>query len=262
MKPITQIHFITPGDTFYGIALRYNTSVRELIDLNPDIDYSRLALGSEVIVPAPPMGERIIAAAEAFQGAPYVFGAEGPDEFDCSGFMQYLFRQVAGVDLPRTAASQWDTGKEVLKAKRKPGDLIFWENTRSTDLNHNSITHVGIYVDDDTFIGAQGSTGVAYADLTRDYWQNRYAGAKRMVDTHGRALPRLGDPGDQVRVHAEVLNIRGEASWNKDAIIDQIRGGGVFTIRRRVDMGEETDLFELISGTFITTSEYYVELVE
>jgi cell wall-associated NlpC family hydrolase len=63
-----------------------------------------------------------IAAAKA--GDPYVYGAAGPDAFDCSGFTQYVYRQL-GVSLPRTAAEQQAAVTPVSQSAARPGDLIF-----------------------------------------------------------------------------------------------------------------------------------------
>ena len=59
-------------------------------------------------------------------GAPYVYGAEGPNSFDCSGLRQYGFHQE-GVDIPRTSESQWNWSgfKPISYGDLQPGDLIF-----------------------------------------------------------------------------------------------------------------------------------------
>lgn len=60
---------------------------------------------------------------QAEVGKPYVFGAEGPNAFDCSGLMQFIFGKI-GVNLPRTAAEQQKYATPV--ATPQPGDLVFW----------------------------------------------------------------------------------------------------------------------------------------
>ncbi|MGV9303671.1 C40 family peptidase [Nonomuraea sp. NPDC003727] len=74
-------------------------------------------------------------------GRPYVWGAEGPDTFDCSGLVQWAFAQ-AGVRMPRVTHQQWVTGPQVPLAQAQPGDLIFW---RSDPTNPGYISHVAIY---------------------------------------------------------------------------------------------------------------------
>lgn len=70
----------------------------------------------------------------AQQGAPYVWGAEGPDSFDCSGLAVYAFRQV-GVSLPHHTGALWEAGPHVSRSELRPGDLVF-----------TSSHHMGIYV--------------------------------------------------------------------------------------------------------------------
>ncbi|WP_461144552.1 C40 family peptidase [Salinifilum aidingensis] len=75
-------------------------------------------------------------AALGKQGSPYVYGAKGPSQFDCSGLVQWSFQQ-AGVDLPSSTQSQITEGKEVSQSEMKPGDVIFF---------YSSGSHNGIYI--------------------------------------------------------------------------------------------------------------------
>lgn len=80
-------------------------------------------------------------AAAGKLGRPYVWGAEGPDTFDCSGLVQWAFAQ-AGVRMPRVTHQQWVTGPQVRLSQAQPGDLVFW---RSDPTNPGYISHVAIY---------------------------------------------------------------------------------------------------------------------
>ncbi|MEV4803591.1 C40 family peptidase [Nonomuraea sp. NPDC049421] len=80
-------------------------------------------------------------AAVSKLGRPYVWGAEGPDTFDCSGLVQWAFAQ-AGVRMPRVTHQQWVTGPQVPYAQAQPGDLLFWRNDPT---NPAYISHVAIY---------------------------------------------------------------------------------------------------------------------
>lgn len=70
----------------------------------------------------------------AQQGAPYVWGAEGPDSFDCSGLAVYAYRQM-GVSLPHHTGALWEAGPQVSRSELRPGDLVF-----------TSSHHMGLYV--------------------------------------------------------------------------------------------------------------------
>ncbi|MFD1545477.1 C40 family peptidase [Nonomuraea guangzhouensis] len=89
-------------------------------------------------------GEQItvaLRAAASKLGRPYVWGAEGPDTFDCSGLVQWAFAQ-AGVRMPRVTHQQWLAGPQVPLSQIQPGDLLFW---RIDPTNPGYISHVAIY---------------------------------------------------------------------------------------------------------------------
>ena len=97
-----------------------------------------------------------IDAAIADLGKPYVFGAEGPDAFDCSGLIQRVWRQ-AGVELPRTSSEQAQAGQQVPLSQIQPGDLVIYYAGRS---------HIGMYVGDGKIIHApHPGAQVRYAPL-------------------------------------------------------------------------------------------------
>jgi len=78
---------------------------------------------------------QVINIAKSFIGRPYVFGAAGPSAFDCSGLLQYAFRQ-AGVNIPRLAYQQARNGQQTSINSLRPGDMVFWGNSRRTQGNH------------------------------------------------------------------------------------------------------------------------------
>jgi cell wall-associated NlpC family hydrolase len=80
-------------------------------------------------------------AAASRVGKPYVWGATGPDSFDCSGLVQWSFA-VAGIRMPRVSQQQWFAGPHVDYSNARPGDLLFWHYD-PTDVNN--IDHVAIY---------------------------------------------------------------------------------------------------------------------
>jgi peptidoglycan DL-endopeptidase CwlO len=86
----------------------------------------------------------MLRAAESRLGLPYVWGGDGPKVFDCSGLVQWSFRQ-AGIVMPRVAADQALTGPRVPLSKLEPGDLLFYHTDPSAP---NYISHVAIYIGD------------------------------------------------------------------------------------------------------------------
>ncbi|MFJ8551909.1 C40 family peptidase [Streptomyces sp. NPDC093676] len=101
--------------------------------------------GSSTTVPSNgTKAEKALAYARAQVGKPYVWGATGPDSYDCSGLTQAAWK-AAGVSLPRTTYDQVDAGTTVPLADAQPGDLIFF---------YDDISHVGIYIGDGMMIHA------------------------------------------------------------------------------------------------------------
>ncbi|MGH4052474.1 MAG: NlpC/P60 family protein [Clostridium sp.] len=105
----------------------------------------------------------IVAYASNFLGTPYVWGAAGPKYFDCSGYMQYVYRHF-GVSLSRTTYTQINEGSYVDRANLQPGDLIFFGS--SSDPHH-----VGMYVGNNSYIHAPRTGDVikVSALTRRDY---------------------------------------------------------------------------------------------
>ncbi|MEU9141631.1 NlpC/P60 family protein [Streptomyces sp. NPDC048404] len=109
-----------------------------------------------------------VAYAYAKLGSPYVWGATGPNAFDCSGLAQAAYRS-AGVSLPRTTYSQINAGRRVALSELQPGDLVFF---------YSGITHVGIYVGNGQMIHAPNpSAPVRVAPIT----EMPFAGATRIA---------------------------------------------------------------------------------
>src|SRR5262245_25811645 len=108
-------------------------------------------------------------------GRPYVWGAEGPDSFDCSGLTQYVY-QKAGIDLPRRAISQSKVG-DLIRKRLQRGDLLFF----STDPRKSLVTHVGIYEGAGMMIDASQRHGRVGRDrLDEEFWADRFMFARRL----------------------------------------------------------------------------------
>jgi len=86
---------------------------------------------------------KILAYAEAQLGKPYVYGATGPDAFDCSGLAMMAYR-AAGITIPRTSQAQWAYGTQIPASQVQPGDLVFFAGADGAPVAPG---HVGIVLD-------------------------------------------------------------------------------------------------------------------
>jgi cell wall-associated NlpC family hydrolase len=120
-------------------------------------------------------------------GVRYKWGGVTPDAgLDCSGLVQFVFQQVTGVTLPRTAKEMSRLGETVSLSDLKPGDLVFF-NTRRF-----AFSHVGIYLGDNRFVHApRRGREVEVATIDAGYWQKRFNGARRLVGVLPEMMPPL-----------------------------------------------------------------------
>lgn len=97
--------------------------------------------------PSQSVGEKVLAAARSAIGSPYVYGANGPSAFDCSGLTSWAYQQ-AGVSIPRTSQAQASAGTPVSLDALQPGDIIVY---------YSGASHVGVYTGNGTIIDALNS---------------------------------------------------------------------------------------------------------
>ena len=110
-------------------------------------------------------------------GSPYRLGGISPETgLDCSGFVGHVFRQVAGMELPRDSRAISEVSQPLAENEIQPGDLVFF-NTLD-----RAFSHVGIYLGEHRFVHASSSrTGhVKVSSLNEQYWRERFEGARRV----------------------------------------------------------------------------------
>lgn len=107
-------------------------------------------------------------------GTPYKSSGTSKKGFDCSGFTSYVFDSL-GVKLPHSSAAQYSLGKQVPRKELQPGDLVFFQT------NGRSVSHVGIYIGNNSFVHSESGRGVVKTNMNEPYyWKKRYVGAKRV----------------------------------------------------------------------------------
>lgn len=106
----------------------------------------------------------IVSLAKQQVGKPYIWGGVGPDNYDCSGLVQYVYGHAAGVNMPRVTTDQVRVGQTIPMDQLEPGDLIYWGSTTSP-------YHVAIYVGNNQYVSAATpEQGVILQNLTTYYY--------------------------------------------------------------------------------------------
>lgn len=131
------------------------------------------------VAPADPVrANAVLMRAISLVGTPYRYGGNTPESgFDCSGLVNYVYRDMLDLRLPRTsrdlAAMQ---GPRIVPAQLASGDLVFFGNG-------GEVSHVGIYVGEGRFVHAPNSGGTVRLDrLDGSWWRDHYSGARRLLN--------------------------------------------------------------------------------
>lgn len=120
------------------------------------------------------VGSEIAMRALSLLGAPYQWGGDGPERFDCSGLVRYVHDQL-GIEAPRTAAEQFSAAQPVKMSGLQPGDLLFFR------ISGRRVSHVAIYTGENRFIHApQTGRSVELRTLDDEFYRPRLAGAGRL----------------------------------------------------------------------------------
>jgi len=117
--------------------------------------------------------------AKKLLGLKYVWGATGPNKFDCSGFTQKVYK-IAGIKIPRNSRAQAKVGQYIKYENLQKGDMVFFDtNRRKTGV----VNHVGIYLEDGKFIHASsGSKKVVITNFDKKrYYKSRFLWGRRII---------------------------------------------------------------------------------
>lgn len=130
------------------------------------------------VAPADPAAANaVLMRAISLVGTPYRYGGNTPEGgFDCSGLVNYVFRDMLDLRLPRTSRELFAyQGPKIEPSRLATGDLVFFGSG-------GSVTHVGIYVGEGRFVHAPSTGGTVRLDhLDGSYWVRNYSGSKRVL---------------------------------------------------------------------------------
>lgn len=145
---------------------------------------------SRPVVSAPsqfssPVADDVLLRAIGLVGTPYRWGGNTPDSgFDCSGLIGYVYRDAAGISLPRSTRDMIVIRAPDVKIDQlQSGDLVFFATSGGSQ-----VSHAGIYVGEGRFVHAPASGGTVKLDsLNKPYWQKAYLNAKRVIQASNLA---------------------------------------------------------------------------
>ncbi len=211
----TATYTVKSGDTLEQIAHRLSIPQTELVRLNHIDDADTLSLGQELKLPTPAKahksaktteakstsvkseksssnvkdvnprelarertalltkGKKVVTQAETMLGTPYVWGGSGSRGVDCSGFVLKTMREALGKIVPHHAADLFNMGLPISYNQLQPGDLVFFNTTG------DGVSHVGIWLGNNSFIHASSKHGVQQQKLT-GYYAKNLVGARRL----------------------------------------------------------------------------------
>jgi cell wall-associated NlpC family hydrolase len=122
--------------------------------------------------------QKLLNDAKYFKGGRYVWGGTTPEGFDCSGYVQYLYKKH-DINLPRTAWQQSKIGQIVEKNNLQKGDLLFFLTDKKRGI---PITHVGIYIGNGNFIhAASKKQGIIISPITHGSYAETFVSARRVT---------------------------------------------------------------------------------
>ena len=120
----------------------------------------------------PQKGDAVVQYAAGLLGRPYKSGAKGPDAFDCSGFVYYVYKRF-DISVPYTTEDLVQTGYQVPRESVFAGDLVVFNIKKSY--------HIGIMMNEREFVHASSSRGVAIGNLDSSYWRRGLAHFRRVL---------------------------------------------------------------------------------
>jgi len=122
---------------------------------------------------------QLLEDAKYFKGGKYIWGGTTPEGFDCSGYVQYLYKKH-NVNLPRTAWAQSKKGLSIEKEDLQKGDLLFFLTDKKRGI---PVTHVGIYIGDGEFIhAASKKRGIIISPITHGSYAKTFVSARRLTE--------------------------------------------------------------------------------
>lgn len=170
MKTENNWHYITYGGLQGWVSADYITNIGQRTE--KEVNRGGSALAREQI-------QELIKYAMTLQGKPYRSGGSGPNGFDCSGYVSYVFNHF-GISVPRSSSEYPSFGQRVARGEMLPGDIICSDTSGKVD---GGISHVALYIGNGQFIHAAsgGKRQIQINSLSEEYYDKRFVCAVRII---------------------------------------------------------------------------------
>ena len=125
--------------------------------------------------------DELLETAKEYLGVPYIWAANGPSAFDCSGYTKYVFKKN-GITLPRYSGHQANVGTKISYDELQEGDLVFFDTAKGF---HRKVNHVGIYIGNNQFIHASSARKrvMITSFSKKKFYKNRFLHGRRIIDS-------------------------------------------------------------------------------
>lgn len=163
---------IVPFATILFLALAANGCTRLPVKHEPEDSSISYAKSAE-LADSKAVKEKLYLQYQQWKNTKYVIGGLSKKGIDCSGLVYVTYLEKLGIELPRTTELQSHIGKEIQRSELRAGDLVFFKT-------YVKIRHVGIYIEDDTFLHASTKEGVTISKLSDYYWKDKYWHSRRV----------------------------------------------------------------------------------
>jgi cell wall-associated NlpC family hydrolase len=152
------------------------------LDDEPILSTQELSLDTKSEWEAFTKEDEILETARKFLGVKYIWAANGPSAFDCSGFTRYVFKKI-GISLPRYSGHQANMGKKIKFKNLEKGDLVFFDTDKKFK---RRVNHVGIFIGNNKFIHASSAKKkvIITSFSKKKFYKNKFLYARRVIKSN------------------------------------------------------------------------------
>ncbi|MEA1954711.1 MAG: C40 family peptidase [Campylobacterota bacterium] len=170
---------VKSGNTQFILTLSHNEKCEIMIDHNKSTLTLMAKEHNITTLSHKTKTDNLIALAKSKIGNKYMTAKAGPDNFDCSGFVYYLFKSN-DISIPRTSLNQSKSGKKLTREELKKGDILFFDTA-----NRKHVNHSGVYLGEGKFIHSSSGKayGVTISNLDSGFYPDKFRWGIRKIES-------------------------------------------------------------------------------